>query len=66
MKKFIYTATTLLVLAGSTASAVTIPTTSFSSKTKTQPTQPTQPGSGTDSIPPTCPYNDPRGCGIYD
>lgn len=64
MKKFIYTATTLLVLAGSTASAVTIPTTSFSSKTKTQPTQPTQPG--TDSIPPNCPWNDKNGCGIYN
>ncbi len=66
MKKFIYTATTLLVLAGSTASAVTVPSTRISAKTKTQPTDPTQPGPGTGSIPPTCPYNDPKGCGILD
>lgn len=65
MKKFIYTATALLVLAGSTASAVTIPSTTIASNTKTQPTQPTPPDAGTDTIPPNCPWNDPNGCGIY-
>lgn len=64
MKKFIYTATALLVLAGSTASAVTIPSTRFSDKPK-QP-KPTEPGPDTNQIPPLCPLNDPNGCGILD
>lgn len=63
MKKFIYTATALLVLAGSTASAATFTSTSISDKKTT--TQPTQPGPDTNSIPPNCPWNDPNGCGIY-
>ena len=62
MKKFIYTATALLVLAGSTAPAVTLSSTSISDKTKTQPTQPTWPD--TDSLPP-CGPKDPNGCGIF-
>ena len=62
MKKLIYASTVLLVLAGSTAPAVALPSNHFSDK---KTTQPTQPGPDTNQIPPTCPYNDPNGCGIF-
>lgn len=63
MKKFVYTATALLVIAGSSASAATFRPTQVSDKDKPKPTQP---GPSTDSIPPTCPLSDPNGCGILD
>lgn len=63
MKKLIYTATALLVLAGSSASANSFRPTQLADKSKPKPTEP---GPSTDSIPPVCPYNDPNGCGILD
>lgn len=63
MKKLIFSAVAMLVLAGSSASAITIPNTQFAGKPK--PTQPTT-DPDTNKIPPMCPYNDPNGCGILD
>lgn len=64
MKKLIFTAATLLVLAGSTFQISTVQNPQIAGKTK--PTKPTG-GATTDSIPPpTCPPNDPNGCGIYE
>ncbi|MGI4854773.1 MAG: hypothetical protein ACRYF4_12100 [Janthinobacterium lividum] len=63
MKKFLFSAAAMLVLAGSSASAITIPNTSFSTKPK--PTQPTT-DPDTNKIPPMCPPSDPNGCGILD
>ena len=64
MKKLIFTATALLILAGSTFQVATISGTQIAGKTK--PKSPTS-GATTDSIPPpTCPMNDPNGCGIFD
>ena len=64
MKKLIFTAATLLVLAGSTFQISTVQNTQLAAKTK--PTKPTG-GATTDSIPPpTCPLTDPNGCGILD
>ena len=63
MKKLMFTAATLLVLAGSA-----FQTASFNTQIagKGKPTSPTS-GPKTDSIPPpTCPPSDPNGCGIYD
>lgn len=62
MKNLIFTAATLLILAGSTFQ---IPSGNTQIAGKTKP----KPGGGatTDSIPPpVCPPNDPKGCGIYD
>ncbi len=53
MKKLILTSAALLMLAGSTLSV--------SAATKKAPSQPTK----TDVVP-GCPYNDPKGCGIFD
>ena len=64
MKKLIFTATALLVLAGSTFQFAAVSTTQIAQKTK--PKNPTS-GPIVDSIPPpTCPLNDPNGCGIFD
>lgn len=63
MKKLIFSAIAVFVLAGSSASAITIPNTQFAAKPK--PTQPTT-DPDTSRIPPNCPYNDPNGCGILD
>ena len=63
MKKLIFTAAALLVLAGSSASTITLNGTQIAGKDKPKPTQP---GPDTNSIPPGCPYNDPNGCGILD
>jgi hypothetical protein len=64
MKKLILTAAALLILAGSTFQTATLSTTQIAQKTK--PKTPTS-GPTTDSIPPpTCPPNDPNGCGIFD
>ncbi len=64
MKKLIFTATALLILAGSSLQVATVNGTQIAGKTK--PKSPTS-GPSTDSIPPpTCPTNDPNGCGIFD
>ena len=63
MKKLIFTAATLLILAGSTFQTPSV-NTQIAGKTKPKPGGG---GATTDSIPvPTCPTNDPQGCGIYD
>ena len=63
MKKLMFTAAALLVLAGSAFQTVSV-NTQIAAKGK--PTTPTA-GPKTDSIPPpTCPPNDPNGCGILD
>ena len=62
MKNFMLVAATLLVLAGSAFSANT-----FSPNQVAAATTPKKPTATTDSIPPpSCPANDPRGCGIFD
>lgn len=62
MKKLIFTAATLLVLAGSAFQTVSV-NTEIAGKTKPKAGG----GATTDSIPPpTCPPSDPNGCGIYD
>jgi hypothetical protein len=64
MKKLIFTATALLILAGSTFQIATVSSNQVSAVTK--PKTPTS-GPKTDSIPPpTCPTSDPNGCGIFD
>ena len=64
MKNMMLIAATLLVLAGSTYQIASVNNTQVSVKTK--PSKPTG-GATTDSIPPpTCPPNDPNGCGILD
>ena len=64
MKKLIFTAATLLVLAGSSLQIASVSSTEIAGKTK--PKSPTS-GATTDTIPPpTCPMNDPNGCGIFD
>ena len=63
MKKLIFTAATLMVLAGSTFQIPMVNGTQIADKT----TKPGKPGATPDTIPPpTCPPNDPNGCGIYD
>lgn len=64
MKKLAFSAIALFVLAGSSANAITFGATQIAGKDKPKTTQPDQPS--TNGIPPTCPYNDPNGCGILD
>lgn len=62
MKKLIFTAATLLVLAGSTFQIANVKSTEIAGKTK-----PKSPTTSSSTIPPpTCPPNDPNGCGIFD
>ncbi len=64
MKKLMLTAAALLILAGSTFQVAHVTGTQLAGTTK--PKTPTS-GPTTDSIPPpTCPPNDPNGCGIFD
>ncbi len=63
MKKFIFSAIAVLVLAGTSAPALTFSATQIAGKDKPKPTQP---GPDTQSIPPGCPLSDPNGCGILD
>ena len=67
MKKIVFSAIALFVLAGNTSNALTFSATQISDKPKTGGSTPAPaPGPQTDSIPPLCPYNDPNGCGILD
>ena len=61
MKKLIFTAATLLVLAGSTFQVASVHNTQIADKTK-----PKSPTTSASIPPPTCPTNDPNGCGIFD
>lgn len=64
MKNAIYAATILFVLAGSTSPTISLASTYISAK---KTTQPTTPAPSTDVLgPPSCPRNDPNGCGIFD
>ena len=61
MKKLMFAAATLLILAGSTFQIVATPNTEVAGTTKPKA------GPKTDAIPPpTCPPSDPNGCGIYE
>ncbi len=60
MKKLVFAALTLMVLAGSTLSVATIHEDAIVAATTKKPT--VQPLS---IPPPTCPYDDPNGCGIF-
>jgi hypothetical protein len=60
MKKLVFAALTLLVLAGSTFSVAPSHEGTIVAQTKKKPT--VQPLS---IPPPSCPYDDPNGCGIF-
>jgi hypothetical protein len=64
MKNLILTAAALLVLAGSTFQMVTVNNSQISATAKPK-TLTTGPAAQT-IPPPTCPPNDPNGCGIFD
>ena len=70
MKKIVFSAIALFVLAGNTSNALTFSATQIADKPKAGGGTPTPstpaPGPQTASIPPGCPYNDPNGCGILD
>lgn len=69
MKKLIFSAIALFVLTASSASAISIQGTQIQGQSKPKSgttTNPPATGPSTDSMPPTCPYNDPNGCHILD
>ncbi len=61
MKKILFAALTLMVLAGSTFTVSTVHATASVASTTTKKTT-VKPA---DIPPPSCPINDPEGCGIF-
>lgn len=67
MKKLMFSIATLVVLAGSTFSAIPAVHSNTTMAGVTNPKTGPKPGpAAPDSIPPGCPLNDPNGCGIFN